>query len=92
MRLMTPPLPAESRPLEDHHHLELVVLHPVLQFHQLALQPEQFLEIDPAVDSLGGGMAGEFVGQFAQAVVVDLEFQLFIEAVEHFGVNPVMGG
>jgi hypothetical protein len=26
--------------LENHHHLELLVLHPALQFHQFALQAE----------------------------------------------------
>jgi hypothetical protein len=26
--------------LENHHHLELVVLHPALQFHELSLQAE----------------------------------------------------
>ena len=36
--------------LEEHDHLELVVLDPVLQLHQLALQAEQLLEIDVAVD------------------------------------------
>ena len=52
MRLMTPPLPAEVAALEDHHDLQLVVRDPVLQLDQLALQPEQLPEIDPAVQRL----------------------------------------
>ena len=78
--------------LEDHHDLELLVLHPVLQLDQFALQPEQLLEIDPPIDGLIRGMVGELVGQRVEAIVVDLEFQFFIEAVEHFSVNAVVDG
>src|SRR5450755_147831 len=35
--------------LEDDDDLELLVEHPVLQFDQLALQPEQLLEIDATI-------------------------------------------
>ena len=36
--------------LEQHHHLQLLVHHPVLQLHQFPLQPQQFLEVETAVD------------------------------------------
>ena len=65
--------------LENHHHLELLVLHPALQFDQLALQAEQFLEVDAAVDGLFRGVVGELVGQRVEAVVVDLQFQFLVE-------------
>ena len=75
---------------ENHHHLELLLLHPALQFHQLALQAEQLLEIDAPVDGLLRGMVGEFVGQRVEAIVVDLEFQLLVETVEHFRMNAIV--
>ena len=36
--MMTPPLPAASRPLEDDAHLETVVPHILLQFDQFDLE------------------------------------------------------
>ena len=77
--------------LENHHHLELVVLHPALQFHQFALQAEQLLEIDLPVDALLDGVAGEFAGQRVETIVVDLKLKLLLEAVEHFRMDTIMG-
>ena len=39
--------------LEEDDHLELVVLDPVLQLDQLALQPEQLLEVDAPIERSG---------------------------------------
>ena len=38
MRLMVPPLPGGVAALEEHADLQLLVAHPLLQLHQLALQ------------------------------------------------------
>jgi hypothetical protein len=75
-------------PLEYHDHLELVVLNPALQFHQLGLQAEQLFEVNPAVDGFSGGVAGKRVR--IEPVVVDLELQFLVETVKHFRVNAVM--
>ena len=66
---------------EDHDDLLLVVRDPVLQLHQLALQPEQLLEIDAPVDALGAGVVGGLGQQLVEPVVVQLHFVFFIEAV-----------
>ena len=50
MRLMTPPLPAASRPSKMTTTLSLRVDDPVLQLHELALQPEQLPEIELPVE------------------------------------------
>ena len=42
-----------------------------MQFHQLALQAEQFLEIDPAVDGLRCAMAGKFIGQRVEGKIAE---------------------
>jgi hypothetical protein len=72
---------------KDDHDLELVLLNPGLQFHQFALQAEQFLEVDPPIDGLFGGMAEELVGQHVEPIVIDIKFQFLVEAVQHFLVN-----
>jgi hypothetical protein len=67
-----------------------VVLHPALQFYQLALQAEQLLEIQPPVDRFPGGVARELAGQFVEAIVVDLKFEFFVETVLPFGSDKVV--
>ena len=90
MRLMTPPLPAASRPSNRMTTLCSGADHPVLQLDQLALQPEQFLEIEcRSVLSRSGCSLG--VQQIVQPVVVDLHFQLFVEAVGDFGIDALGG-
>lgn len=66
---------------EQNHDLALLGRHPVLQLHQLALQPEKLLEVDPAVERFALRMVGGVGQELVQAVVVDLHFQLFVEAV-----------
>src|SRR5262249_37181257 len=67
--------------LEDHDDLELVVLHPVLQLDQLALQPEQFLEVEAAVDGRTVRVLGHVVEQLGKTIVVDLQLQLFVKTI-----------
>ena len=76
--------------LENHHHLELLLLHPALQFHQFALQAEQLLEVDAPVDGLFRCVIGELVGQRVETIVVDLQFQFLIKTVQHFRLNAVV--
>jgi len=57
---------------------------PVLQLDQFALQAQQFLEVEAPVDvEVGGGGVGGLADERVHALVVDLHFQFFVEAVEH---------
>ena len=40
-------------PLENDDHLEFFVKQPILQLHQLALQPEKLLEVDAPIERSG---------------------------------------
>ena len=75
---------------EDHDDLELLVLHPVLQLDQLALQPEQLPEIDATIDGGPVRMLGHLGQQLRQPVVVDLQLELLVEAVEHLVVHAIL--
>jgi len=74
-------------PLEQHHQLELLVHHPVLQLDQLALQPEQLVEVELAVQPLHVRVHAGVAEQLGQPVVVDFQFQLFVEAVDEVVVG-----
>ena len=93
-RLITPPLPAASRPSNSTTTLSFLVDHPVLQLDQLALQPQQLREIAVAVDARAGVGREHLVGHaFRQAekqIVVDLELELLVDAVDHFVVEQVL--
>jgi hypothetical protein len=65
---------------EQHDHLELLVHHPILQLHEFALQPQQLLEIHAAIDGFLP-RAVAVVEQARQAVVVDLQLELFLDTV-----------
>jgi hypothetical protein len=80
MRLITPPLPALSRPSNSTTILA-PVLHPVLQLDQLPLQPQQLAEIDAAVDALLLARLLHVQERPGDAIVVDLLFELFVEIV-----------
>ena len=84
MRLMAPPLPAEVAALEDHQHLELLMLHPVLQPHQFVLQPEQFAKIDLAVERLLGRPGHALGDQLVEPVLLHLHLQFLVETVGDF--------
>jgi hypothetical protein len=73
--------------LEQHDHLELAVDHPVLQLDELFLQPQQLLEIFPAVHPVRGGAT--VVEQRVEPVVVDFELELLVDAVDELVMDPV---
>ena len=74
--------------LEQHDQLVAGVLHPVLQLDQLRLQPEQLVEIDPAVDRRFVLQVGDVAELAGDPQVVDLHLQLLVEAVLELGVDP----
>ena len=92
MRLITPPLPAASRPSKTTTTLASRVDHPVLQLDQLALQTEQLLEIELAIEKTSLAVAVLAVKQALEPAVVHLHFQLFVETVGDFGLNARRGG
>jgi hypothetical protein len=83
MRLMTPPLPAESRP---------VVLHPVLQLHQFALQAKQLLEIKVAIDLRLPAIGGLCELELAELMILELKLQLLVQAVAEVGADQFAYG
>ena len=68
------------------------MLHPVLQFYQLALQAEQFLEVEPPLDGRLGGQSGQLVGQRVKPLIVEFEFEFLVETVLHLRAKAVEGG
>jgi len=62
---------------------------PVLQFHQLALQAKQLLEVDATIDRLGLGMLGQLGEQLGQAIVVDFHLEFFVDGVAHLAVDAM---
>ncbi len=73
--------------LEQHDHLELPVDHPVLQLDELVLQPQQLLEIFPAVHAVRGFPA--VFEQGVEPVIVDFELELLVDAVDELIMDPV---
>ena len=92
MRLITPPLPAESRPSKMTTTLSFLCCDPVLQLDQLALQPEQFLEIDVTVDRGEPAIGGSCRPELIEFAVVELEFELLIEAIPKIGADELVQG
>ena len=90
MRLITPPLPAASRPSNSTTTLSFWCDHPVLQLDQLALQPEQLAEIALAVDVSCCGVSVDARRQPRQPVVVELQLELLVEAVLELGLDAVL--
>ena len=86
MRLMTPPLPAASRPSKSTTTLSLLLHDPVLQLDQLALQPKQLVEIAAAIERVGRRAMRHVGAQLVEARVVELHLQLLVEAVGIVGV------
>src|SRR6185437_682455 len=78
--------------LEDHDHLELVVLDPILQLDQLALQAKQLLEIDVPVQRRNA-LAGELRGpELLEFIVRQFKLELFVQAVPEVGPNKLVYG
>src|SRR5262249_37357373 len=84
--------PALSRrvaALEEDHNLELLLHDPVLQFHQLALQAKQLLEVDATIHRLRLRMLGDLGQQLGEAIVVDLHLEFFVDGVEHPAIDAM---
>ena len=68
--------------------------HPVLQFHQFALQAQQLREIAPSVHARAGVGCEYLVGhagrQAGKQIVVDLEFQFLVDAVHHLVMEQAL--
>src|SRR5258708_28303689 len=72
---------------EDDDHLELVVLNPVLQLDEFALQAEQLLEVNLAVQLRGALMGLLHRPKLLQLPVVVLGLDLFADALLPAGVD-----
>ena len=59
--------------------------HPVLQFDEFALQGEQRLVIDLAVELAFTRRVLADLDQFAEPLIVELKLQFFVETVRQFG-------
>ncbi|KAJ8134479.1 hypothetical protein OY671_012308, partial [Metschnikowia pulcherrima] len=72
----------------QHHDLSLVVSNPVSQLDQFASQPQQFPEIDPAIQ------LRPFVRRVGvvEPAVVEFEFELLVEGLGHFAVDALAQG
>jgi hypothetical protein len=84
-----PALPRRVAPLEDDHDLALIVLNPILQLHQLALQAKQLLEVDVTLEGLLLAMLGHFAEELGQPIVVDLELELLVDGLEHLAIDAM---
>ena len=76
-------------PLEQNDDLFLFVLDPILQLHQLALQPEQLLEIDLAIDGVAPGRIGRVVDGGVEPVIVEFQLQLLVKRIGHILANAL---
>jgi hypothetical protein len=64
--------------------------HPVLQLDELALQAQQFGEIQAAVDDFRPGNVGQMIGQARHEVVAELQLELLVEAVGQFLLDAIL--
>ena len=87
MRLITPPLSGGVASFEDHDDLEPVVLDPVLQLDQFALQAEQLLEIEMPVQRRRSFVVGFCDPKLAELVILELELQLLVQTVPEVGAD-----
>ncbi len=87
MRLITPPLPAASRPSNRITTLWPVCTTQSLQLDQLALQAEQLAEIAPTQCALFG-RGGPQSGLGVVLPVLVLELQFLVETVDQVEVQP----
>ena len=92
MPLDHPALSRRVAPLEEHHDLEFPAHHPILQLHQFALEAKQLLEVDVTVERLRLRMLGQSVQEFGQTIVIDFQFELFVDGIEHLAVDAMEPG
>ena len=74
---------------EEHDQLEVLVHHPVLEPHQLLLQPKQLLEIDRPGIGTRIGIVGKPGDDASEAIIVQLQFELLVEAVGDLSLDPL---
>ena len=77
---------------KDDHNLQLLVHHPVLQFHELALQAKKLLEINVPIDGVRSLIFAGGFNELGQALIVEFHLKLFVEAIEHLGVDASLKG
>lgn len=80
-------------PFEQNHHFVAGLHHPALQFHQFALQAEQFAEINPA-RCFFAAFTDVLVEQRVQVMPVfgQFQFQLFITVIKQFTADALHQG
>src|SRR5215467_7771949 len=66
---------------KQNNNLALVVRNPVLQLHKFALKSEQFFEVEAPVQCIPVRMLGDVIEELVQSIVINLHFELFVEAV-----------
>jgi len=72
---------------EDDDHLELVVLNPVLQLYQVALQAQKLPEVVRAVHWLMHLAGGSNALELLEPSVVELHLELFVQRVLKIGID-----
>ena len=88
MRLITPPLPAESRPSNSTTTFSFLWAIQILKLNEFALQTQQLLEVKMTLGRVEFGMRGGVVHQRCEVIVVDLQLELLVETVHDLAVNP----
>jgi hypothetical protein len=69
--------------LEQHDNLLFLVLDPVLEFDEFALQAKRFPEVNLAVERGPPGTVRRVSDERLKPIVIDFQFQFFVEAVCH---------
>ena len=64
--------------------------HPVLQLHQFLLQPQQLLEIGMAIERSSDVDIGDILEKLGEPRIVDLQFELFVEHLDHLLVQTLL--
>ena len=90
MRLITPPLPAASRPSNTTTSLSFLGDDPVLQLDQLALQAQELGEVEPARERVLLGELVSFREQVVEIAVLELELEVLVETVLNLSVDAVL--
>ena len=77
---------------EDDHDLKLVVLDPVLQLNQLALEPKQLLKVNGPFDRLARFKGGLNALKLLELAFAELQFELLVQAVAEVGADKLAQG
>ena len=77
-------------PLEDDDQLELVGDDPVLELDELALQPQQLLEIEPPRQRIVHLKMFGLKKQVGELVVLELKLDILVEVVLDLGVDALL--